>query len=190
VFGDEASKAAGNASAGLETDGIDARQVLRNWEAIKLAEKRTANNGMEPDAIASRLGSIPRTMPALMEAVKLGSRAAKSGFDWPDAQGLFTKIEEETAELQEAIALSPVAPEPNATAIHDELGDLLFTVVNLARHLEVDPETALRQANTKFRRRFAEMEAESSLPLEELAADQLEELWRNAKEAEASTKQA
>jgi nucleoside triphosphate diphosphatase len=167
VFGEEASIAAGNAvESGLEIEGIDASQVLRNWDAIKRAEK----------PVASALEGIPRGFPSLLEAAKLGARAQKSGFDWPDIEGIFTKLEEETEELRGAIAPEDVV---------SEVGDMLFTMVNLARRLNVDPELALRQSNGKFRRRFAAMEAASPQPLQELSADQLESLWSQAKLAES-----
>ncbi len=157
----------------------DADAVLRNWDQIKKAEKAAA-----PDRPASLLGDVPRTMPALLEAGKLGSRAAKVGFDWPNADGrateLFGKLQEEIAELQ--AELSPaVAIKP--AAVEEELGDLLFTVVNLARHLHVDPESALRVSNAKFRRRFASMEqaAGGSEELEARSPAELEELWADAK---------
>src|SRR5271155_6249825 len=106
VFGDQASIAAGNsASPGMETSGIDANQVLRNWEQIKRAEKATA-----PSAPSSLLASVPRSFPALMEASKLGSKAAKVGFDWPDAEGVFAKLQEEVAELREAISQRDQSP--------------------------------------------------------------------------------
>jgi nucleoside triphosphate diphosphatase len=178
VFGDAAAAAAGNASAELQTEGIDSAQVLRNWEAIKAAEKAAEKSASPQNN--SRLASIPRSMPALVEAQKLGSRAAKSGFDWPDAEGLFAKLEEETTELHEAIAAEQHA------GIENEVGDLLFTVVNLARHLKVDPEMALRSTNAKFRNRFAAMETAAERPLEELAPPELEELWSQAKELELS----
>jgi nucleoside triphosphate diphosphatase len=185
VFGDEASKAAGNAATdALETRGIDARQVLRNWDAIKQAEKGPGSGDAAGVSAGGRLASVLRSMPALMEAAKLGSRAAKAGFDWPDTQGLFHKIEEESAELCEAVAEEKSTAQTSHAPVVEELGDLLFTVVNLARHLQVDPELALRQSNAKFRRRFGAMEAESVLPLEQLTADQLEKLWASAKLAE------
>ena len=175
VFGDEASVAAGNAvKSALETTGIDAPQVLRNWDAIKRAEK--------PQAQSSALDGIPRSLPALLEAAKLGSRAHKSGFDWPDIEGVFAKLEEETEELRQAISDHPPAPSPRVPdAIVSEVGDMLFTMVNLARRLNVEPEFALRHTNGKFRRRFAAMEAASLLPLEALSAEQLESLWSQAK---------
>lgn len=173
VFGEAASLGAGNAvRTALETEGIDAPQVLRNWDAIKKAEKGTRES-------SSILDSIPRSLPALMEAAKLGGRAQKAGFDWPDVEGIFAKLEEETGELRQAI------DEPaSAEAVLSEVGDMLFTLVNLARRLKVEPEFALRHTNTKFRRRFAAMEAASPLPLESLPPDQLEALWSQAKRAE------
>jgi MazG family protein len=181
VFGDEAAAAAGNAAEGLKTEGIDAKQVLRNWEEIKQLEK----NAQVKDAESKgRLGGVPRALPALMEATKLGSRAAKAGFDWPDVRGLFDKLQEEIQELERELADSEVKTD----AVTSELGDLLFTAVNLARHLHVDPEFALRETNAKFRRRFAAMEAASESPLEELSAESLETLWDAAKERERSLK--
>jgi ATP diphosphatase len=178
VFGDAASVAAGNAVASpLETENIDSSQVLRNWEAIKRAEKA------QPREHASALDGIPRSLPALLEAGKLGSRAHKSGFDWPDVDGIFAKLEEETAELRRAIDSPSSAPEE----VVSEVGDMLFTLVNLARHLHVEPEFALRHTNAKFRRRFAAMEAASAQPLEALSAAQLESLWSQAKLAESPT---
>jgi len=174
VFGDEASAAAGNAVASpLETQNIDSSQVLRNWEAIKRAEKA--------QPLASALEGIPRSLPALLEAGKLGARAHKSGFDWPDVDGIFAKLEEETAELRRAID----SPSPAPDEVVSEVGDMLFTLVNLARHLKVEPEFALRHTNAKFRRRFAAMEAASAQPLEALSAAQLESLWSQAKLADS-----
>ena len=181
VFGDEAAAAAGNVAQGLTTDGIDSRQVLRNWEHIKQLEK---NSQVKDEESKGRLDAIPRALPALLEATKLGSKAAKVGFDWPDVRGLFDKVQEEVGELQTELA----APEIKADKVTSELGDLLFTVVNLARHLHVDPEFALRETNAKFRRRFAAMEATSVKALEELPAESLEKLWSAAKEQERRPK--
>ena len=114
-------------------------------------------------------------MPALSEAGKIGAKAAKVGFDWPDAGGVVEKLREESAELEVEMAAA------DSQAIGEEIGDLLFTAANLARHLKVDPETALRDANAKFRRRFAAMEAATERPLEELPASELEELWARSK---------
>jgi len=181
VFGDEAAAAAGNAAEGLATEGIDAGQVLRNWEQIKQLEK---NSQAKDEALQGRLDSVPRALPALFEATKLGSKAAKVGFDWPDVRGLFDKVQEEVGELEAELA----APEIEADKVTSEMGDLLFTVVNLARHLQVDPEFALRGTNAKFRRRFAAMEAVSDSPLEKLSAPSLEKLWNVVKEQERSQK--
>jgi MazG family protein len=189
VFGDEAAAAAGNGiSHDLPISEIDSTQVLRNWEAIKQAEKA------DRPTTESRLDAIPRSMPALVEARKLGSRARKSGFDWPDTAGLFNKLQEETAELKEALdveaqrdaseQLSASNVQPSQAVI-SEIGDLFFTTVNLARHLKVDPEFALRHSNAKFRRRFAQMETAAPAPLEDLSAAQLEDLWNDAKANEA-----
>jgi nucleoside triphosphate diphosphatase len=174
VFGDQASLAAGNAvESPLPTEAIDSSQVLRNWDAIKQAEKAQPRS--------SALDGIPHSLPALLEAAKLGARAHKSGFDWPDVEGIFAKLEEETGELRQAIA----SPSPVPEDVVSEVGDMLFTMVNLARRLKVEPEFALRHTNAKFRRRFAAMEAAAAQPLEALSAEQLESLWSQAKLAES-----
>ena len=161
----------------------DSAAVLRNWEQIKRVEKSEATADAPDDAAAkSMLEDVPRSMPALLEAGKLGSRAAKVGFDWPDAQGLFEKLTEEIRELKDELP----AAVGSAAAIEEELGDVLFTVVNLARHLKVDAESALRSANAKFRRRFAAMESAAGgrEGLEALSAPELEALWSKAKQHE------
>ncbi len=168
VFGEEASRAAGNQA---NVDGAEvgsSAQVLRNWEEIKAAEKPTP-------AASSRLDSVQRALPALAEASKLGSKAAKAGFDWPHWRDLLPKVVEETAELEAEAAAGDTA------AIEAELGDLLFTVVNLGRHLGADAEMALRGCNLRFRERFRAMEQASERPLEELSPAELEELWAAAK---------
>jgi MazG family protein len=190
VFGETASIAAGNAVAsGMEVDGVDARQVLRNWEQIKQAEKSA--NGADSKSI---LDAVPRSFPALMEAAKIGSKAAKVGFDWSNVDAVLEKLEEEISELREAIDQQSSRDEPQSEPqerardtdhVTSELGDLLFTVVNLARHLRVDPELALRATNRKFRNRFLTMESSAQLPLEQLTPDELERLWAAAKSAEA-----
>lgn len=159
----------------VQADDSDA--VLRNWEQIKRAEKAESASVQ-----ASMMDDIPRTMPAMLEAGKLGSRAAKVGFDWPNADGLFDKLQEEIAELQAELP-STAEQATASTAAEEELGDLLFTAVNLARHLKLDPESALRTCNAKFRRRFAAMEsvAGSADALTALTSSQLEELWSRAK---------
>jgi len=178
VFGEEAAAAAGNSAAGLEVEGIDSAQVLRNWDEIKKRERAARPESEErPEG---RLDGVSRSMPALAEAAKIGSRAAKAGFDWPDVSGLMDKLREETAELEAEIAAGESARE----AAGRELGDLLFTAVNLARHLKVDPETTLRDTNARFRRRFGFMEEVAGRPLEELDPEELEALWAGAKQAE------
>jgi ATP diphosphatase len=176
VFGDAASAAAGNVAPSLKTDGIDSAQVLRNWDEIKAAEKQ-----IEQNQAVSRLDSVPRSLPAVLEAGKLGSRAAKCGFDWPEIEGLFTKLAEETAELREAMANANAEKQHE---IESEVGDLLFTMVNLARRLNVDPEMALRGTNARFRSRFRAMEKESGEPLELLSLEELDDLWTSAKKSD------
>ncbi len=182
VFGDEAARAAGN-RAEVDTDVEGSAGVLHNWEEIKSAEKRVADADGIGNLGASRLDSVQRAMPALAEAAKLGSRASKSGFDWPDWRYLLPKLAEETAELEAEAASDDRTRQP---AVEAELGDLLFTVVNLGRHLGVDAEMALRGCNLRFRRRFGEMERTSERPLEELSVDELETLWARAKQKLAS----
>ncbi len=187
VFGEEASRAAGNqAEVDAAVEGSSAA-VLRNWEEIKAAEKKP-KPGAES---SSRLDAVHRAMPALAEAAKLGSKAAKSGFDWPHWRDLLPKLAEETAELEAEAASADPARKP---AVEAELGDLLFTVVNLGRHLGVDAEMALRGCNLRFRQRFRQMERDSARPLEDLSPDELEALWAQAKrklaeEADSTTVQ-
>jgi XTP/dITP diphosphohydrolase/ATP diphosphatase len=159
----------------------DSGAVLRNWERIKREEKLSAPAGEQPK---SMLAEIPRSMPAMLEATKLGSRAAKVGFDWPEIEGLFDKLTEETAELRGELEAS--SREERNERVEDELGDLLFTAVHLARHLQLDPELALRRSNAKFRRRFAAMERAAGGPagLESLSAEQLDALWNQVKTTE------
>jgi uncharacterized protein YabN with tetrapyrrole methylase and pyrophosphatase domain len=128
-------------------------------------------------------------MPAVAEAAKLGAKAAKSGFDWPDWRGLLPKLAEETAELEAEAAQAEQSPDDasHREAVEAELGDLLFTVVNLGRHLGVDAEMALRGCNLRFRQRFREMELTSLRPLEELSPAELEALWAEAKRKLASS---
>ncbi len=173
VFGEEASRAAGNAADVDANVAGSAAKVLRNWDEIKIAEQ--AGRGEE---VKSRLDGVQRAMPALAEAAKLGSKAAKAGFDWPTWRELLPKVAEETAELEAEAASGDPARKPRVEA---ELGDLLFTVVNLGRHLHVDAEMALRGCNKRFRDRFRLMETASERPLEELKPEELEDLWAAAK---------
>ena len=183
VFGEEASRAAGNrAVVDADVEGSSAA-VLRNWDEIKAAEPlHTADAALHaadaPSAQKSRLDSVQRAMPALAEAAKLGAKARKAGFDWPEWRDLLPKLVEETAELEAEAASGDPARKP---AVEAELGDLLFTVVNLGRHLGVDAEMALRGCNRRFRQRLREMEAASERPVEELAPAELEALWAGAK---------
>jgi MazG family protein len=191
VFGDEAARAAGNrAEVDSEVEGSSAA-VLRNWEEIKRAEashaaaapsaQKALHAADAPSAQKlpeSRLDSVQRAMPALAEAAKLGAKAQKSGFDWTNWRDLLPKLAEETAELEAEAASDDPTRKP---AVEAELGDLLFTVVNLGRHLGVDAEMALRGCNRRFRERFYEMELASRKPLEELSAAELEQLWAEAK---------
>jgi XTP/dITP diphosphohydrolase/ATP diphosphatase len=179
VFGEEASRAAGNrADVDAAVEGSSAA-VLRNWDEIKAAEALHAADAPAAQLPqVSRLDSVQRAMPALAEAAKLGAKARKAGFDWPEWRDLLPKLVEETAELEAEAASDNPARKP---AVEAELGDLLFTVVNLGRHLGVDAEMALRGCNRRFRQRFREMELASERPLEELAPVELEELWAAAK---------
>jgi len=161
----------------------DSGAVLRNWEEIKQAEKLQARRDEQSRLeTSSGLDAVPRSMPALMEAAKLGSKAAKVGFDWPDVTGILAKVEEETEELRLELAAPQAA---DRKKVEEELGDLMFSMVHLARHLKLDPEGVLRNANAKFRQRFRAMEARSGgfEELRKLSAEQLEELWNEAKKA-------
>ena len=160
----------------VHVDGSD--DVLKNWEQIKVQERK------EKHEDASLLAGVPRGLPSLLRAYRMQERAAKVGFDWPkgDPAPVFAKVGEEIAELKEALA------DPAATKekIDEEMGDLLFAVVNMARHLDVDPESALQAANAKFADRFRAVEklAEArGLIMEETSLDDLDKLWVEAKEA-------
>ena len=173
---------------GRLADATDAEAVLRNWEQIKRGEKLAAAAEKKKAAIgaaASALDAIPRSMPAGMEARKLGSKAAKAGFDWPDAVGLFEKLQEEIAELKAELKKPAEAEQ---SRVEEELGDLLFTVVNLARHLKVDAESALSAANRKFRARFRAMEASAGGfdALASLTPAELDALWNRAKRGDGA----
>jgi ATP diphosphatase len=166
-----------------DVDAATPDAVLRNWEQIKTEEK--AAKPKSEVLSESLLSEVPRSMPATMEASKLGSKAAKVGFDWPDASGLFAKMDEELAELMVEVEAK------HKENVEAEFGDLLFTAMNLARHLKVDPESALRRSNAKFRARFAAMEREAGGAeiLKQLAPEELEKLWEQAKAIENLEKQ-
>lgn len=134
-----------------------------NWENIKAAEKKAKGH-------ASVLDDIPANFPALLRAQKLGKKASKEGFDWPEITPVFDKVDEELAELKEAIA--------DGTNIEEELGDALFAIVNIARHVKVDAETALRKANQKFEKRFRAIEPNIT---DDSTIQEMEALWVEAK---------
>jgi MazG family protein len=179
--------------------------VLRNWEALKAEEKKKrleAGGGKAASAAnpESVLAGVSSALPALLEAHKLSSRAAHVGFDWPDIEGLFSKLEEETAELKQELnnLAAPVQPgrgvpgsgrQKVAERLHgrleEELGDMFFVLVNIARYLSLDPESALKKTNRKFKRRFQWMEEQlrvSGRTPHEATMEELESLWQKAKE--------
>ena len=185
-------------------------EVLRNWEALKAEEKkkRLESGGrisaQKDEKGESVLGGVSTAMPALIEAHKLSSRAARVGFDWPNVQGLFEKLHEETAELQEQLKEFPSpGPQPQGRGVagagrpqisedlrqrlEGEVGDLFFVLVNIARYLSLDPESALKKTNRKFKRRFQWMEDQlrsSGRSPGQASTDELEGLWQQAKQLE------
>jgi nucleoside triphosphate diphosphatase len=179
VFGDVRS---------LSPDGV---KTL--WAEIKAAEKREQAEARESAGLpvaaggGGALSGVPLPLPALTRALKLQQKAGKVGFDWNDARAVLAKLREETDEIDEALS------EGDANAIKDEIGDLLFVVVNLARHADVDPEQALRGCNAKFERRFAHVESELAargrVPSEASLAE-MDALWNDAKRVERTSKSA
>ena len=152
-----------------------AEDVKKRWDEIKKEEKQ--ERGLESGEL---LAGVPRTLPALVEAAQIASRAAGVGFDWDNTDHVLEKLEEELGELARARARST----PDPAEIEDEIGDLLFVIVNVARFLKTDPEQALRKTNAKFRRRFGYVErklAERGKTLKEAAIDEMEALWQEAK---------
>ncbi|MBV1886906.1 MAG: nucleoside triphosphate pyrophosphohydrolase, partial [Parvibaculaceae bacterium] len=176
VFGNEESKTAG--------------AVAGRWEQIKAEEKaakRKAASGDEQAVPAkeSILNDVPITMPGLTQAVKLQKKAAKVGFDWPDTSLVIDKLNEEMLELSQEVTQEP----RDTSKIEDELGDILFVYANLARHLGVDPEAAIRRTNQKFRRRFGRIEellSTKGKAFDEMDLAGLDLLWDQAKEEERS----
>jgi nucleoside triphosphate diphosphatase len=195
-----------------------AAEVKRNWEALKSEErkKRANESGEAPDQSASAtagknmhsaLAGVSSAMPALLEASKLSSRAAQVGFDWPNVDGLFDKLHEETGELREQLKEFPAPgprphrqgvagsgrrPVPQAlqSRLEEEVGDLFFVMVNIARYLSVDPESALRRMNRKFKGRFQWMEErlhQTGRTAEQADMEELESLWQQAKREERRT---
>ena len=161
VFGTEEERRAG--------------QQAGSWERIKADEREgKGRQNLQPSA----LDGVAIALPALKRAEKLGKRASSQGFDWPDTSGVHAKIAEELAELNDAIT------HDSSDHIEDELGDVLFSIVNLARHLKVDPEQALTRANRKFESRYRAMERllqATEQSLSEMSIDELEAAWQQAK---------
>ena len=169
-----------------EAPRLDAEQVVNQWEAIKRGERST-----ESDSI---LAGIPASLPSLLRAQQIQKRAARVGFDWETPEQVFEKLDEELEELRAAVPGLPNSepsvqePETNA-AIEHELGDVLFTIVNVARFLRINPEEALRKANNRFTARFRYMErqgAQEKKPLEEMTALEWDTLWEAAKKQETT----
>ncbi|TLZ04273.1 MAG: nucleoside triphosphate pyrophosphohydrolase [Gammaproteobacteria bacterium] len=160
------------------------QELVRAWEQQK-ARERAASAGPAPAGEGTVLAGVPRALPALVRAAKLGRRAARVGFDWPDAREVRAKVLEELHEMDGALAAGEAGEAgSDSGVVADELGDLLFSIVNWSRHLKLDAEAALRAANAKFERRFATMESLArarSLDLESLSAAEWDALWREAK---------
>ena len=187
-------------------------EVLRNWQALKSEEKKKRQMASGEDAGSAKGGNpesvlhgISSAMPSLMEAYKISSRVAQVGFDWPNIEGLFDKLTEETGELRKNLEEYPEpGPQPvealsTASArgvkvpdelrgrLEDEVGDLLFVLVNIARYLALDPESALRRTNRKFRRRFEYLEGklrEQGRKPADASLDEMESLWQESKRQE------
>ncbi|SIQ64382.1 ATP diphosphatase [Rhizobium sp. RU33A] len=165
------------------SDACTPEAVKAQWDTIKQQEKaerlaRRAARGSAADPDTGYLGSVQRSFPALTEALKLQERAAKVGFDWSEAAPILDKIEEEIGELREALA------ENKPDKVKDELGDLIFALVNIGRHVGAEPEQALRGTNTKFRNRFSHIETSlqaSGETLQAASLERMEELWQAAK---------
>jgi MazG family protein len=166
VFGDDQARTSG--------------EVLRNWEALKQAE-RAAQGKNEPNP--SLLDGVSKGLPAILEAFQMTTKASRVGFDWPDSGGAQAKLDEETGELREATSRQPADPK----AVQEEIGDLLFSAVNVARLLGIDPESALKGASRKFRRRFRHIEdrlRESGRAPADSNLEEMDALWNEAKAAE------
>lgn len=150
-----------------DTNFADEAAQKAFWEQSKKTERASIR--------LKTLDGVPMAMPALSRSAKLQKRAASVGFDWPDANGVEKKLQEELEELKQARG------QEDRDSIHEEFGDVLFSLVNLGRWMGVDPETSLRDANRKFERRFAVMESESKKPLEALSFEEWDEAWERAK---------
>lgn len=210
VFHARMAEEAGEFSFGDVVNAITAKMIRRHphvfarsaadtpdavkiqWDEIKQAEKREraerrSRRGITEDVNSGFLGSVQRSFPALTEALKLQERAAKVGFDWSAPEPILDKIEEEIGELRTALR------EGDQAKVSDELGDLIFAVVNIGRHVKADPEQAVRRTNTKFRRRFSHieqvLEAEGET-LKDATLERMEEIWQAAKAIERAVTSA
>jgi len=164
-----------------------ADEVIKNWEAIKAQEKAQKLKDRTPEQ-RSLLEGIPSKLPAIHEAHQISSRAARVGFDWPDIEGIFDKLQEEVRELKEVISTGD--DERRRERLEDEIGDMLFVIVNIARYLKIDSESALKRANRKFKSRFQYMESELATQgksLEQTSLEEMEALWQKAKSETIST---
>ncbi len=162
-----------------EVDAHTAGEALASWEAVKDQEREAANAGEGEVSKQGLLDSVPHSFPALMQCQKISKRAARVGFEWPSVEAVWEKVAEEKAELD--------AEEPGSEAWADEFGDLLFSLVNVARWEGVDAENALERANAKFRRRWARVEAklaEEGLEPSDVSTARLNEIWDSVKDHE------
>jgi tetrapyrrole methylase family protein/MazG family protein len=158
------------AGANMETSG----EVIRNWELLKQNEQGKSER-------ESILDGIPDSLPSLLTARKIQSVVSRVGFDWPDIGGVIDKLKEEASELGEAL------DRRDTNAVEEEIGDILFSIVNLARFHKVDPESALRKTNRKFRKRFFEIEKEAKkrgILLDEMSPEEMDRIWERAKDLE------
>lgn len=165
-----------------DTRAADTAAVLRNWEAMKQDERRAAGKSEREESL---LDGVSSKAPALMEAHQLSTKAARVGFDWENLEDIFDKLEEELGELRAAIQTHASSnSEADHTRIREELGDLLFAATNIARHLKVEPEAALKLTNRKFRQRFGFIERKlrhRKQTFDATTLDELEALWQEAK---------
>jgi MazG family protein len=161
--------------------------VLRSWEAIKAEEKKQKKKYDADSDPQSVLTGVSTKVPALMEAHQLSTKAARVGFDWQKIEDIFEKVSEELSELKVAIHQHANSQaESDRTRVREEIGDVLFAVTNIARHLHVEPETALKLTNRKFRKRFNHIEqslAQQGRTCESASLDEMESLWQQAKKA-------
>jgi MazG family protein len=166
----------------------DSATVLLNWETMKAEERRAA--GKTEDEKTSILDGVPSKAPALMEAHQLSTKAARVGFDWKNVDDIFDKLHEEIEELRSAISShAEVKDEAAHSRVREELGDLLFAATNIARHMQVEPEAALKLTNRKFRKRFNYIEEklrERKQSFDQTSIDEMESLWQEAKTAHRS----